>query len=351
MKFIYILFIILIPLFAQAQQSDSQLAYTYYQNKEYDKAGQLFLRLYERTRSSNFLDYYIICLINGKQYDKAEEVLKKYLKTDDKNKDFLLNLGYIYEQQGKTRKSEEYYEKAIKNLIPSTSDIKSLANKFRNIREYGWAIKTYLQGREILKQPDAFLSELGENYMMERNYENMFDLFVQTLQQKPGEINNITSKLSFARSYDLINSVDNIIEKRLAGIFKQNNYNPVFDELAVWYATQKKNYPQALQYAILLNQKIKDKENIFINIARNASNTGDYSIAAEAYRKVLEKGKENNNFYTTARKEILTCEYEKSQQNKSGKLQKIANNICKNTDIPPEIQISVCYSPIYMLIN
>ncbi len=71
MKFIYILFIILIPLFAQAQQSDSQLAYTYYQNKEYDKAGQLFLRLYERTRSSNFLDYYIICLINGKQYDKA----------------------------------------------------------------------------------------------------------------------------------------------------------------------------------------------------------------------------------------------------------------------------------------
>ena len=353
MKFIYILFIILIPLFAQAQQSDSQLAYTYYQNKEYDKAGQLFLRLYERTRSSNFLDYYIICLINGKQYDKAEEVLKKYLKTDDKNKDFLLNLGYIYEQQGKTRKSEEYYEKAIKNLIPSTSDIKSLANKFRNIREYGWAIKTYLQGREILKQPDAFLSELGENYMMERNYENMFDLFVQTLQQKPGEINNITSKLSFARSYDLINSVDNIIEKRLAGIFKQNNYNPVFDELAVWYATQKKNYPQALQYAILLNQKIKDKENIFINIARNASNTGDYSIAAEAYRKVLEKGKENNNFYTTARKEILTCEYEKSQQNKSGQEQyrKIAENCEQYLQeygyTPGNTDISMLLSDIY----
>ncbi len=353
MKFIYILFIILIPLFAQAQQSDSQLAYTYYQNKEYDKAGQLFLRLYERTRSSNFLDYYIICLINGKQYDKAEEVLKKYLKTDDKNKDFLLNLGYIYEQQGKTRKSEEYYEKAIKNLIPSTSDIKSLANKFRNIREYGWAIKTYLQGREILKQPDAFLSELGENYMMERNYENMFDLFVQTLQQMPGEINNITSKLSFARSYDLINSVDNIIEKRLAGIFKQNNYNPVFDELAVWYATQKKNYPQALQYAILLNQKIKDKENIFINIARNASNTGDYSIAAEAYRKVLEKGKENNNFYTTARKEILTCEYEKSQQNKSGQEQyrKIAENCEQYLQeygyTPGNTDISMLLSDIY----
>ena len=62
-------------------------------------------------------------------YDQAEEVLKKYLKTDGKNKDFLVNLGFIYEQQGKPKKSEEYYEKAVKNLIPQSSDINSLAYK------------------------------------------------------------------------------------------------------------------------------------------------------------------------------------------------------------------------------
>lgn len=314
MKFAYILLIILLPLFAQGQKSDSQLAYTYYQNKEYDKAGQLFLQLYERTRSSSYLDYYIVCLINGKQYDKAETALKKYLKTDARNKEFLVNLGYVYEQQGKTKKSEEYYEKAIQSLIPSTSDINSLANKFRNIREYGWAVKAYLQGQKILKQPNAFLRELGENYMLERDYENMLDLFVRTLQLKPGDINNVTSQLSFARSYDLINNVDNLIEKKLEEIFKQDGYHPVFDELAVWYATQKKDYAQALRHATLLNQKMTDKENIFINIARNASGTGDYSIAADAYRKVLEKGKENNNYYLTARKEILECKYEQAQK-------------------------------------
>ena len=75
MKLIITLFIALLSLFAQAQQSDTQLAYTYYQNKEYDKAAELFLKLYERTRSSNFLDYHIISLINGQHYDKAEETL------------------------------------------------------------------------------------------------------------------------------------------------------------------------------------------------------------------------------------------------------------------------------------
>ncbi len=318
MRFAYILLILLLPLLAQAQKSDSQLAYTYYQNKEYDKAGQLFLQLYERTRSSNYLDYYIVCLINGKQYDKAENALKKYLKTDERNKEFLVNLGYVYEQQGKTKKSEEYYEKAVQRLIPSTSDINSLANKFRNIREYGWAVKAYLQGQKILKQPNAFLRELGENYMLERDYDNMLDLFVRTLQQKPGDINNVTSQLSFARSYDLVNNVDNLIEKKLEEIFKQEDYNPVFDELAVWYATQKKDYAQALRHATLLNQKMTDKENIFVNIARNASSMGNYSIATDAYRKVLEKGKENNNYYLTARKEILECEYQQAQQTASG---------------------------------
>ena len=318
MRFAYILLILLLPLLAQAQKSDSQLAYTYYQNKEYDKAGQLFLQLYERTRSSNYLDYYIVCLINGKQYDKAENALKKYLKTDERNKEFLVNLGYVYEQQGKTKKSEEYYEKAVQRLISSTSDVNSLANKFRNIREYGWAVKAYLQGQKILKQPNAFLRELGENYMLERDYDNMLDLFVRTLQQKPGDINNVTSQLSFARSYDLVNNVDNLIEKKLEEIFKQEDYTPVFDELAVWYATQKKDYAQALRHATLLNQKMTDKENIFVNIARNASSMGNYSIAADAYRKVLEKGKENNNYYLTARKEILECEYQQAQQTASG---------------------------------
>ena len=146
----------------------------------------------------------------------------------------------------------------------------------------------------------------------------MLDLFVRTLQQKPGDINNVTSQLSFARSYDLVNNVDNLIEKKLEEIFKQEDYNPVFDELAVWYATQKKDYAQALRHATLLNQKMTDKENIFVNIARNASSMGNYSIAADAYRKVLEKGKENNNYYLTARKEILECEYQQAQQTASG---------------------------------
>jgi len=46
MKFIVILFLLFTSIYTLAQQSDSQLAYTYYQAKEYDKAAEKFLKLY-----------------------------------------------------------------------------------------------------------------------------------------------------------------------------------------------------------------------------------------------------------------------------------------------------------------
>ena len=117
MKFIVILFLLFTSIYTLAQQSDSQLAYTYYQAKEYDKAAEKFLKLYERTHSANFLDYYIICLINGKEYDKAEDTLKKLLKTDDSNKDFLIDLGYIYRRNVTGKQSKKLFRKIQQSLI------------------------------------------------------------------------------------------------------------------------------------------------------------------------------------------------------------------------------------------
>lgn len=314
MKFTFILFLICISSIVTAQkQSDSQLAFTYYAQKEYDKAAQLFMQLYQRTKASNYLDYHVICLINGKKYDEAEHTLKKYLKTNDDNKDFLINLGFIYEQQGKIKKSEEYFDKAIKKLLPNKNDILNLAYKFRTIREYEWVTKTYQKGRELLKNPHAFVLEIGENYMYERHYEAMFEQFVSALQANPQNLNTVTSKLNFARLYDVNNNVDTVIKKQLQLLFKDPGYPPVLDELTIWFALQTGNYSQALEHGLKLNQKISGKEDVFINIAREAARSKHYSIAQQAYTQVLNAGKENM-FFLTAGKEILQCKYAESEQ-------------------------------------
>lgn len=310
MKFIFILFLICVSTIVSAQQqSDSQLAYTYYANKEYDKAAELFLQLYQRSKAAYYLDYHIICLINGKKYDEAEATLKKYLKTDDNNRDFLINLGFIYEQQGKTRKAEEYFSKAIKKLRPNNNDIQNLANKFRNIREYEWAARTYQKGRELLNDPRAYVIEMGENYMYERNYTAMFEQFISALEANPGNLNTITSKLSFARTYDVNNNVDTVIREQLQLLLRKPDYAPVFDELAIWFALQTGNYAQAFEHGVKLNRKIPGKLDVYLTIAREAARSKQYTIALQAYDQVLQAGKENNNFFHIALKESLRCRY------------------------------------------
>ncbi|WP_251619800.1 tetratricopeptide repeat protein [Odoribacter lunatus] len=310
MKSVFIVFFVCLSSILLAQkQSDSQLAYTYYANKEYDKAAEIFLQLYQRTKSSSYLNFHVICLINGKKYNEAETTLKKYLKTDDNNKDFLINLGYIYEQQGKIQKSEEYFNKALKKLQPNNNDIQNLARKFREIREYEWATKTYQKGQTLLNNPKAYILEIGENHMYERNYEAMFQQFVSALEMNPGNLNAITSKLNFARMYDVNNNVDTIIKEQLPLLFKNPQYPPVFDELAIWFALQMGNYPQAFDHGKKLNQKMPGKLDVYLNIAREASRSKQYSTALQAYNEILNAGKENNNFYNTARKEILQCQY------------------------------------------
>lgn len=307
-----ILFLILMGLatVALAQQSDSQLAYTYYQNKEYVKAAELFLQLYERNHASYYLDYHIICLINAKEYDAAEKSLKKFLKADDNNKDFLVDLGYIYTQQGKVKKAEEYYNRAIKKLIPHESDIRNLASRFTNVREYGYANTTYLRGRELLKRPTAFTLEMGDNYMMERDYDNMFTLFVETLTQSPEKLGTVTSKLGFARTYDVDRNADKTIAPRLKMILSQKEYPPVFDELGVWYSLQTGQCGEALERAIRLNAKQTGKLQTFIQVAHESASAGKYDVAERACQQIIQRGKDNNPYYYTARKEILTNRHE-----------------------------------------
>lgn len=331
MKHLVSLLFLLLALTVSAQENDFQLAYKYYQNKEYGKAAEMFIQLYQRTHSSSYLDYHIICLINGKEYDKAESVLKKYLKINDNNKDFLINLGFVYAQQGKLKKSEEYYAKAVGKLIPQTGDIHSLANKFRNIREYGWANKTYLKGRELLKKPTAFLLEMGDNYMMDRDYDNMCTVFLELLKTDPGKLNSITSTLGFARSYDVNENADGAIRNSLEKIFATREYAPVFDELGVWYALQTGDYPAAFDHAVKLNTKAVDKLYIYLNIAREALSAQKYEIARNAYLKIIDKGKTDNSFYYPARKELLRCRYEQycHSQTASSEYKELAES-CKN---------------------
>ena len=61
-------------------QIDEQLASQYYREQDYEKACDIYERLYEKSGQTSHLQQYVECLILLKEYDKAEKELKSYAK-------------------------------------------------------------------------------------------------------------------------------------------------------------------------------------------------------------------------------------------------------------------------------
>mgnify|MGYP003788437983 CR=1 FL=1 len=137
-RVIYVFLFLLFGIVAQAQvnqevQSKSNLASTFYTNRQYEKAAVLYLELYESTNLNNYFDMYINSLIGNKNYDEDEKALKKQLRRD-KNPNYYITLGFVYSELKQPDKAKEQYDDALKNLQKNVASVISTANAFLNRR-------------------------------------------------------------------------------------------------------------------------------------------------------------------------------------------------------------------------
>ena len=95
-KFIIVLLLVLLCLPLYAQQSGEQMASYYYQNKEYDKAIELFVPLYERTQNQFYYQMLYACYTETMQWKEAEKLVEKRIKKQSRDLTLYVDLGKIY---------------------------------------------------------------------------------------------------------------------------------------------------------------------------------------------------------------------------------------------------------------
>jgi tetratricopeptide (TPR) repeat protein len=132
---ILLFFLSLLPRAEAQKGNDDQLAQYYYERKEYDKAVVYFDKLYDKAPDTYYANYFK-CLVELKDYSKAEKITKKQLKRNEGSVYLYVRLGKLYQLQGNTEKEKEQYNKALKELPPEQSAIFSLAHSFEEVELY-----------------------------------------------------------------------------------------------------------------------------------------------------------------------------------------------------------------------
>ena len=290
--------------FAKAQSNDEALANQYMKNGEFSKAVDIYERLFDRNPVPYFYQNYTKCLLELRDYKKAEKVIKSQIKNDKRRLNYLVDLGNLYLIQNEEGKAKKEFEKAINLITIDHNQIIELANAFKNSNQIDYAITTYQKGKKVLEASYPFAFELAECYSIKGDVELMINEYINVLGLGDAYLTQVQSILMNVVGEDTQNDRNKILRSVLAKRIQAEPDKSIYTELYVWLLTQEKNFEGAMVQLKALDKRRKEDGVRLMSLAQVCNSNGEYEVAAQCYEYVISKGKDNF-YYTMAKMELV----------------------------------------------
>ena len=291
-------------------QIDDQLASQYFRDQDYEKARDLYGKIYENTGQNGYFQQFIECLLHLKDYDKAEKELKAFAKKNPGYYKTAADLIYVYTLQGKTDKAKKQFNETMKDLPDNAPAIRNLSYAFQSRGLNEMAMSVLEKGNTLLNGKETFYMDQANINQSAANYQEAFRYYFLELEAHPGQYNNIRNRLQTMMFYDVNSSISD--ELRIA-LLKQTQDKPdnlEYAQLLVWFALQQEDYDIALAQSQSIDRKTHDQDAQIINLSGICLNNKQYDIAKQGYAYILDKGK-SGPYYGQALTGTIKADYQK----------------------------------------
>ena len=319
---------------AQSQrQVDEQLARNFFNNKEYDKAADLYQQLYINHRYYNYFSQYIECLIFLDKFDEAEKDLRSFIKNDNTTNKWKSSviLAYVLFRNNEKDKSDKVLKKLINELPADKSVFIQIANVM-NAKDFNeFAIMLYDRGAGISSMNCKFYMEKAQAYLSMTDFEKATENYLLHLEEDPSDYDVVKSRMSYMLRYNIDDSVIDDIRFALLKKAQENRDSEVFAELLVWFALQMKDYDIALDQEIALDRRLGDREFDIIYLAKISRDNEQYDIAIKAYDYLVKKSQEGA-CYEEAIVGMIQVQYQKMNMLKSDNAMESYSNLEKRIE-------------------
>ena len=289
-------------------QIDEQLASQFYREQNYEKACELYEKLYEKTNQISHFQQFIECLLHLKEYDKAERELKAFAKKSPGYYRTVADLIYVYTMQGKTDKAKTQFNKVLKELPDNAPTIRNQCYAFQSRGLNDMALAILERGNSLLNGKETFYLDQANIHQSSANYQEAFRYYFLELEAHPGQYNNVRNRLQTMMFYDVNHSISD--EMRMA-LLKQTQEKPdnlEFAQLLVWFALQQEDYDIALSQSQSIDRKTHDQDAQINNLSGICLNNKQYDIAKQGYAYILDKGA-SSPFYGQALTGSIKADY------------------------------------------
>ena len=292
MKKYFLVAFLLISTFSIAQKKTSKndflLAENYFRQGEYEKATQIYKKLYDK---SPFNTRYLERLISSyQQTDKfkiVEKLLKNRIKKNASQSYLYAYLGYNYERQKLTDLANYNYEKALKSIDKNATFGGTIGRVFKNYNLLDNAILAY--EKAMIKNPNAnYNFQIAQIYGEKGEFKKMFESYINLIDKQENYVELVQRYASKYITDDAENSTNILFKKTLLkkSISKPKNE---WNVLLSWLFTQQKDYRKAFVQEKALYQRNSTNLSIIFDLGKIAFENKDYEAAKLCFDFIIEK--------------------------------------------------------------
>jgi tetratricopeptide (TPR) repeat protein len=286
---------------------DEQLALQFYQNKDFDKALDYYEKLYNKKSPQLFYTPYLNCLLETKDFKKAEKIVKKQIKQNPEQLNLQVDLGTVYTKSNEPEKAKSAWDQTIK-LIKEDVQVFTVANSFNAIRQFDYSIAAYLKGRKISQTNYPYSFELAEIYKTKGDKLAMINELLDALETNESYIQSVQNALQTSFGNDTDSKQNELLKTELLKRIAKNSDKTILSELLIWMQIQQKDWEGAFIQAKALDKRKKEEGNRVMALAQLFAQNEAYEIAIKAYNFVIAKGPDVY-YYSNARMELLNVSY------------------------------------------
>lgn len=285
-KYCFLLFIT-ITSFAFSQNK-YQLAENYYREGEYEKATQIFKKIYSKSPfNTTYLKRLISCYQETEQFLEVENLLKNRLKKDRQQGYLYVLLGYNYERQRVNELAKKNYDLALISIDKNASYGRVIGQLFKEYNLLDNAILAYKKGMAKNEKLD-YSFQIAQIYGEKGDIKKMFESYINLVDKNERYFNTVQRYASSYITDDAANEANILFRKTLLrkSVSKPKN---VWNALLSWLFTQQKDYKKALaQQKALYQRKPTDLRAIF-NLGKIAFENKEYASAKECFDFITQK--------------------------------------------------------------
>jgi tetratricopeptide (TPR) repeat protein len=336
-KILVLFFLLLISskIFPQQTSIFNQirLAQTYRSVGQLKKAKTILLDLYKKAPNNIALyDELNKTLIQLKDYDTSEKIIKERIKTEPQNISLYGDLGTTYFLKGEEKKATKIWEKGIETNSENAFAYRTIANYMIENRAIENAIDVLKRGNKISKNHTLFAYDLAQLYAMTMKFDKATEAYCNILSEKPKQIGIIKNRIL---SYIHVNGAEEPTLEIVKEFYDDNDKAIFLELLADLYLKTNKLEKAFESYSKLEDETTKNGSKLY-HFAQIAYRLGNNDIAAKAFNKIIKNYKSSSLIsgakigYAKALEAKITKQENSSEEN--WKPLKINNKILSKTN-------------------